>query len=437
MKNANLFPLERNSYFFGKLLTEREYNSEQDYFNNKRRLINSMVIGSGIVCGLMVVKIDGSTIAVESGLALDGFGRELAIPSLLVNRLSDLDGFFADRKAITHVYLCAEYAETPTEPVHAMTGSSDNVSNYSRIRENVKLYLNYSEPEAFETTTDESDISVLESLEKRLERKSRERLYLAKINLVSWDESYEIDSIEQAPFGQYVRLCSGGNFTIEQIQAYPPGNGTDDCAASSKTASLASMPHQDIDEKHSPCPISRGILELVVPHDAKAGTVIYSENIPHKLGLVPACVIAGYCEDDSQIFGSTGIFDDLPFIDYAVKVNNNDGTFCVGVRLNSLPQQQKLRFSWFAMTDSEHSFLETAAKITISPGAVRIKPRESTKLSAVTQGVLGSEIIWSVRESSGGDITRDGVYTAPSTPGVYTVIAEAGEIFGSSLIVVS
>lgn len=37
MNNSNFFPLERNRYFYGKMLTARDFETEQRYFNNKRR----------------------------------------------------------------------------------------------------------------------------------------------------------------------------------------------------------------------------------------------------------------------------------------------------------------------------------------------------------------------------------------------------------------
>ena len=44
MNNSNFFPLERNRYFYGKMLTARDFETEQRYFNNKRRLLNRNVL---------------------------------------------------------------------------------------------------------------------------------------------------------------------------------------------------------------------------------------------------------------------------------------------------------------------------------------------------------------------------------------------------------
>ena len=45
MKNTKLFPFERNKYFYGKLLSVDDFELEQDYMNNKRRMLNRYLNG--------------------------------------------------------------------------------------------------------------------------------------------------------------------------------------------------------------------------------------------------------------------------------------------------------------------------------------------------------------------------------------------------------
>ena len=42
MKNLNYFPFERNKYFYGKLLSVDDFETEQKYMNNKRRMGNRL-----------------------------------------------------------------------------------------------------------------------------------------------------------------------------------------------------------------------------------------------------------------------------------------------------------------------------------------------------------------------------------------------------------
>jgi hypothetical protein len=72
---------ERNNYFYGKLMTVRDFFAEQCYFNEKRWLINRMVLGWGVVCGLDVVAADDdpTKVKVKPGLAIDCCGREILV----------------------------------------------------------------------------------------------------------------------------------------------------------------------------------------------------------------------------------------------------------------------------------------------------------------------------------------------------------------------
>ena len=71
MNNKQYYLAERNNYFFGKLMTVRDFESEQTYMNSKRKLNNKMMGGSGIVSGLDVILVDNRTFSLESGMALD------------------------------------------------------------------------------------------------------------------------------------------------------------------------------------------------------------------------------------------------------------------------------------------------------------------------------------------------------------------------------
>src|SRR5688500_4793888 len=70
----------RNRYFYGKLLDVMHLEMEQTYFNSKRALINRLVIGPGVVCGLDVeLSDDGKSVVVLPGVAIDRCGREIVV----------------------------------------------------------------------------------------------------------------------------------------------------------------------------------------------------------------------------------------------------------------------------------------------------------------------------------------------------------------------
>lgn len=70
---------ERNSYFDGELLTGDDFRREQRYHVERRRLLNRLTIGAGVVAGLDVSAAAGGALTLSPGLALDGLGREIEV----------------------------------------------------------------------------------------------------------------------------------------------------------------------------------------------------------------------------------------------------------------------------------------------------------------------------------------------------------------------
>ena len=70
----------RNRYFYGKMLDVFHFELEQNYFNSKRWLLNRLVSGYGVVCGLNVLlSSDGKSIYVTPGMAIDRCGHEIIL----------------------------------------------------------------------------------------------------------------------------------------------------------------------------------------------------------------------------------------------------------------------------------------------------------------------------------------------------------------------
>lgn len=141
MKNNQLLPFERNRYYAGKMLTSADFQAEQTYMNNKRRFVNSMMFGSGIVCGCNVLSLDDLSILIESGVAVDDFGREIVIESSVVKKLSAIDGF--DSIENDKALLCIRYKEDNVHSVFSV-GHQDNKGmeyEYNRISEGYELFL--------------------------------------------------------------------------------------------------------------------------------------------------------------------------------------------------------------------------------------------------------------------------------------------------------
>jgi len=119
----------RLRYFHGMLLDDKDFQAEQQYHAGKRRLLNRMLHGSGVVCGLDIKgKKDGQWIEISSGLALDCSGNEIWVPK---TQHVDLNSLLPpkdkpknaeckeveDQGDVKTYYIGIRYEEKPTNPV--------------------------------------------------------------------------------------------------------------------------------------------------------------------------------------------------------------------------------------------------------------------------------------------------------------------------------
>lgn len=141
MKNSQLLPFERNRYYAGKVLTSTDFMAEQLYMNNKRRFLNNVMYGVGIICGLNVINLDDMSILVESGAAIDEAGREIVVESSTVKKISTLEGF--DQLNGEKAYLCIRYKENEVHPVYNTSTNTQEEAGYenNRIEEGYELYF--------------------------------------------------------------------------------------------------------------------------------------------------------------------------------------------------------------------------------------------------------------------------------------------------------
>ena len=140
MASSQVYPFERNRYYPGKMLTTADFQAEQSYHINKMRFMNSLMYGAGIVCGCGVVNLDDLSILIESGVAIDGSGREIIIDSSLVKKLSAIEGF--DQLTSDKVCLCVRFKETDIHSVYAVSHKeSDQEYEFNRISEGFEVFL--------------------------------------------------------------------------------------------------------------------------------------------------------------------------------------------------------------------------------------------------------------------------------------------------------
>jgi hypothetical protein len=121
----------RNRYFYGKLMDVPHFDLEQSYNNSKRWLLNRVVSGSGIVCGLAVYATsDGTGVVVTPGVAFDSWGREIIVsaqtlpinPYVITDSYGNPLGTIAGPATVT---LCLSYHECAVEPTPVLVPTCD------------------------------------------------------------------------------------------------------------------------------------------------------------------------------------------------------------------------------------------------------------------------------------------------------------------------
>ena len=151
MNNTQLYPFERNRYYPRKRMSSGDFTAEQTYMNNKRRFLNGLMYGSGVVCGLGVFSLDDLSFLVESGVAIDGMGREIVVETSDVKKLSAIEGF--DSLRTNKASLCLRYKEDDVHKVYNIDQDDPTAEfQYNRVREGYTLFLMDQEdiPEVFE-----------------------------------------------------------------------------------------------------------------------------------------------------------------------------------------------------------------------------------------------------------------------------------------------
>jgi hypothetical protein len=119
----------RNRYFYGKLLDVHHLELEQDYFNDKRRLVNRLGLGTGVLCGLEVEPFGEAGIVIRPGVALDGYGREIVVPAPYVLEdplaLTDDCAKPTGERAEGVATICLDYHECDIEPTPVLVSDCD------------------------------------------------------------------------------------------------------------------------------------------------------------------------------------------------------------------------------------------------------------------------------------------------------------------------
>lgn len=437
MKNLTYIPFMRNRYFKGKLLTAEDFEQEQQYMNDKRRLMNRWFMGAGIVAGLEVIQVDDYSISLEIGLALDYTGREIVVDAPVIKRLSLLDGYeeAVMEEGDESLYLCIEYAEREVEPVHNITDRSVHTQDepeYNKRKECYHLYVTDDAPR--ETEEHDAVLGIGEETEEIFLRAEKIRqteyhpgIHLAKIGLVKAGEFYMIDHIETVPFHQYVYaqpLVAGwlkklGRRVREQEKMLE-----------------VLEEHCNKEPDHSPenkdfsdWQMAWGMVSVPMPGGGREGRCYYSKEIGHGLGLGTVQIHLEVIQGAYSFSGAEDIFsqEEKP-VEAASRLDRARGVFVIGVRALANVKQSEVNVAWTAVRRrSSNEIPKGEARIYIKPALVNLKVHQDIKLEAVCVNMDSPVLEWAVAAPEGGIVDSDGTYHAPGRPGVYEVICRRGD----------
>lgn len=154
MSGGLLVAPERNNYFYGKLMDVAQFSKEQSYVNQKRWLLNRLLFGSGVVCGLDII-VDpqaSGRLRLQPGIALDALGREIIVPEPVrfnPRQLTDEKGHpVGDPLKIGSVDVCLNYVEKRTDLVPVMVADCDAPGHCaaSTIREGFRVIVREADP---------------------------------------------------------------------------------------------------------------------------------------------------------------------------------------------------------------------------------------------------------------------------------------------------
>ena len=186
--------------------------------------------------------------------------------------------------------------------------------------------------------------------------------------------------------------------------------------------------------------IATGTLEVPLGKNARAGDIRYSGEIPHGLGAGNVYVDIGYSyvSDDPGLatnqkctfYGNPDLFsrkdEQMSDVETAVKVLNEKGSFVVAARLLRDVDYLTLTFRWVAIRFPSGDEMEVTEdyydkSISVATPTVIMGTKESHFFSVRFNNMKSTAITYEMTSPGSGEISSDGVYTAPSREGVYEI----------------
>ncbi len=259
---------------------------------------------------------------------------------------------------------------------------------------------------------------------------------LADIKLVRTSSSYIIEAINEEQVKRYVMTPAQELMRNDYLSYYVKPvelMRQKENAGYQKTESGGSR-------KSDFSNIATGTLEIPLGRNAREGDIRYSGEIAHGLGQGNVYVDIGYSyvSDDpslganqkSTIYGNPDLFSyqnqRLADVETAVKVLNEKGSFVVAARLLRNVEYLVLTFRWVAIRFPSGDDMELTEdyydkSISVDTPTVIMGTKESHFFGVRFNNMKTASVTYELTAPGSGEISSDGIYTAPTKEGVYEI----------------
>jgi hypothetical protein len=260
---------------------------------------------------------------------------------------------------------------------------------------------------------------------------------LAEVDLMRTDSAYVIENIRETRKNQYIELPAQNGTKNDYLEFFTKETDIRTSKEAPVSAHVSAPPvsYSGGDLKN----VATGVLEIPLGRDAREGDIRYSGEITHGLGSGNVYVSIGYeylspdqtlgASAKSTVYGNPELFSrqsqQLVDAETAVRVLNDKGSFVVAARLLRDVEFLVLTYRWVAIKFPSGEELEAAdyygKSITAKTPTVVMRPRENYYFGVQFNNMDACSITYELTAPGSGEVTTDGVYTAPSKEGVYEI----------------
>lgn len=259
---------------------------------------------------------------------------------------------------------------------------------------------------------------------------------LADIKLVRTSSSYIIDSISEDQVKRYIMTPSQELMRNDYLSYYVKPV---DLLKQRESTGVAKAEWSG-SQRSELSNISTGTLEIPLGRNAREGDIRYSGEIAHGLGQGNVYVDIGYsfvsdnpemgANQKSTIYGNPDLFSynnqHLADVETAVKVLNEKGSFVVAARLLRNVEYLVLTFRWVAIRFPSGDDIELTEdyydkSISVDTPTVIMGTKESHFFGVRFNNMKAVSVTYELTSPGSGEISSDGIYTAPTKEGVYEI----------------